>query len=309
MAELLFLAPADLGETVLATGAVGYAVGEGDALAVVCAPEAAALFRAAPGLAALYPLAADSGAAAWPLWMRLARMRFDLVIDGRGGFLGRALPAGRRAALRPAARPRHLSEAWAEALGAERALAPQLWLDEAARRRAESAGEGLLLLLMPGGATPNKRWSWERFAAVARRLRSGPLSEARVGVLGAAARDAEIARAIVASLDADGVSALDLSAGFDLLAAAALAARATLAIGNDNALTQIAAAAGAPTLTLFGPTDEHVRAPLGPRTRTLRGFDPADWAAQEEAQPGLDDIGIDAVEAAALELLHAGGLR
>ena len=65
--------------------------------------------------------------------------------------------------------------------------------------------------------------------------------------------------------------ALDLGAGLDLLAAAALLERATLSIGNDNALTHIAAAMGAPTLTLFGPTDERVRAPYGPRARTLRG--------------------------------------
>ena len=49
-------------------------------------------------------------------------------------------------------------------------------------------------------------------------------------------------------LDADGVPAN--GAGLDLLAAAALAERATLCIGNDNALTHISAAIGAPTLTL-----------------------------------------------------------
>jgi ADP-heptose:LPS heptosyltransferase len=111
-------------------------------------------------------------------------------------------------------------------------------------------------------------------------------------------------------LDADGVAALDLGQGLDLLAAAALMERATLVIGNDNALTHIAAAMGAPTLTLFGATDERVRAPFGPRARTLRGRSlEAIAAAPLDEARAMEDVSIDAVEAAALELLHAGGLR
>jgi ADP-heptose:LPS heptosyltransferase len=129
--------------------------------------------------------------------------------------------------------------------------------------------------------------------------------------MGAAARDAEITSAIAASLDADSVPVRNLGRELDLLAAAALMERATLCIGNDNALTHIAAAMGAPTLTLFGPTDERVRAPYGPRTRTLRGRSLEDIAASPALDAGaaMGDISADAVEAAALDLLHAGGLR
>jgi len=314
MASILFLAPADLGETVLASGALAHVLGEGDAVTVLASPESAPLFRAVPGLAAVRAVAGDAGIAQhWRAWMELARGRYDLVIDGRGGFLGRAMPAARRVALRPAAQLRHLSEAWADAAGAERALAPRLWLDDAARAgAAHVAPDGArLLLLAPGGAAEAKRWPAERYAAVARRLADGPLVGARILVLGAARRDAAITRAIVSSLDADGVAAVDLGEGCDLLTAAALAERATLCIGNDNALTHIAAAMSAPTLTLFGPTDERVRAPSGPRTRTLRGrsFEAAATLAPLDARAAMEDVSIDAVEAAALDLLHAGGLR
>lgn len=313
MASVLFLAPADLGETVLATGALARALRDGDALTVVCTPEAAPLFRAAPGLVAVRELAPNAGvAASWGVWIELARQRFDLVLDARGGLLSGALPAPRRVALKPPSVLRHRTEEWAEALGDERPLAPQLWLDDAARAAAAGiAPDAALVVLAPGGAARRKRWPAERFAAVARRLATGPLANTRVLVLGAAARDANITRTIVSSLDADGIAALDYGAGLDLLAAAALMERATLCIGNDNALTHIAAAMGAPTLTLFGPTDERVRAPHGPRTRTLRGRSLEEIAAH----PGLDearameDVSTDAVEAAALELLHAGGLR
>jgi ADP-heptose:LPS heptosyltransferase len=53
----------------------------------------------------------------------------------------------------------------------------------------------------------------------------------------------------------------------------ALLARAALYVGNDSGVTHLAAAWGAPTLALFGPTDPAQWAPLGPRVRTLRAPD------------------------------------
>jgi ADP-heptose:LPS heptosyltransferase len=47
-------------------------------------------------------------------------------------------------------------------------------------------------------------------------------------------------------------------------------ARAGLFVGNDSGVSHLAAAAGAPTLALFGPTTPEVWSPLGPRVATLR---------------------------------------
>jgi len=308
VASILFLAPADLGEAVLATGALAHAVGEGDSVTVIAASEALPLFRAAPGLdesIAANANLASSGA----LWLRLGAKAFDVAIDGRGGLLGR-ITAKERVALHASSVVQHRTEAWAQALGAERSLAPVLWLDDAARSAAAkiAADATALLVLAPGGVSPEKKWPAERFAAVARRLHDGPLANARVILLDAAARDGETINAIASSLNADGIAALNLTEDMDLLAAAALMERATLCVGNDNALTHIAAAAGAPTLTIFGPTDERVRAPYGPRTRTVRGRSFAEVSALDGGA-AMEDVSIDAVEAAALELLHAGGLR
>lgn len=310
MASILFLAPEDLGEAVLATGALAHALQHGGRLAVVCGADARPLFRAAPGLIALHELPRRAGIArAWSVSRQLARMRLDILIDARGGWLGSTMSVKRRITLKPGALLRHRAEDWADALGAERALAPKLWIDAQARAAADAAAQGPIIALAPGGADESKRWPHERFAAVARRLASGPIANARVVVLGAAARDGETTRAIAQSLDADGVSALDLGAGLDLLAGAALLERAILCIGNDNALTHIAAAVGAPTLTLFGPTDERVRGPFGPRTRAMRGRGLQEIAAEPSRAGAMEAIAIDAVEAVALELLHAGGLR
>jgi ADP-heptose:LPS heptosyltransferase len=310
MASVFFIAPADLGETVLATGALAHVLKEGDRLTILASADAMPLFRAAPGLANAYQWDAGEGFGSWVqlVWWRV-RQPFDLAIDLLGSPATFAIPARRRLVRKQPKLLRHFSEDLSELVGAERTLSPVIWLDQCARDAAAAIAPDAapLLLLAPGGNAESKRWPHERFAAVARRLATGRLANASIVVLSAAERDAEIAARIVSSLDADGVPAANLGASADLLAAAALTERATLTIGNDNALTHIAAAMGAPTLTLFGPTDERVRSPRGPRARTLRGKSFEEAAL--DARAAMDDIGIDAVEAAALDLLHAGGLR
>lgn len=310
MASVLFLAPDDLGETVLATGALAHVLRQGDVLTISVSAEAWPLFRAAPATRIWLP---QGSALTFSIFATLRGLRHDVLIDARRGFAGRAALAKRRIRLGPAPMLRHRVEDWADAVGAQRAVAPTLWLDDDARAAAAriASDAAPLIVLAPGGVSEAKRWPVDRFAAVARRLADGAVAGAQVVVLGAAPRDAEIAQAVVSSLDADGVPARNLADSLDLLAAAALFERATLCIGNDNALTHISAAVGGPTLALFGPTDERVRAPYGPRTRTLRGRPIEEMLASAALDAGaaMRDLSIDAVEAAALDLLHAGGLR
>ncbi len=53
----------------------------------------------------------------------------------------------------------------------------------------------------------------------------------------------------------------------------ALVARASLYVGNDSGVSHLAAAFGAPTLALFGPTDPAVWSPVGRRVTTVRSDD------------------------------------
>jgi ADP-heptose:LPS heptosyltransferase len=57
--------------------------------------------------------------------------------------------------------------------------------------------------------------------------------------------------------------AIDLAGCLTLPEAAACLARAALYVGNDSGLMHLAAAAGAPTLGLFGPTPAAEYAPVG----------------------------------------------
>ena len=63
--------------------------------------------------------------------------------------------------------------------------------------------------------------------------------------------------------------ALDLVGRLSLPEAAAVLARSALFVGNDSGLMHLAAAAGAPTLGLFGPTPASEYAPVGRRARAV----------------------------------------
>ena len=75
----------------------------------------------------------------------------------------------------------------------------------------------------------------------------------------------------------------------------AVARRAGLFVGNDSGASHLAAAWGAPTLALFGPTDPGVWSPVGPRVRVLRSPSRA-----------MTDLPVEAVLAAA-RAFGAGG--
>jgi len=65
--------------------------------------------------------------------------------------------------------------------------------------------------------------------------------------------------------------AIDLCGQLSLPEAAACLTRARLFVGNDSGLMHLAAAAGVPTVGIFGPTDPAVYAPIGPYAAAVTG--------------------------------------
>ena len=128
----------------------------------------------------------------------------------------------------------------------------------------------------PGSGSTAKNWPLARFVEAARALAAG-----RPWLLVAGPAEREL------TPPPDAVLARE----WPLRRLGAALAGARLFLGNDAGVSHLAAAAGAPTLALFGPTDPALWAPVGPCVRTLRSPDGS-----------LAALGVDAVLAAARSL-------
>ncbi|MGC1302118.1 MAG: glycosyltransferase family 9 protein [Caulobacteraceae bacterium] len=160
--------------------------------------------------------------------------------------------------------------------------------DATPERRPEYFGlSAPYALLVPGASAhrPGKRWPWEGYAELARRLVGSGIRSAVIGGPG----EIEIGAQIVAQVP----ETLDLVGRTDYAQIAGLGARAALAVGNDTGPSHLIAATGVSTLVLFSAeSDPALCAPRGRRVELLQ-------------ETRLADLTVDQVEEAARSLLSA----
>lgn len=269
--KILFVTSNRIGDAVLSTGLLSHLVSRYPRarLTVACGPLPAPLFATVPGVERVIGLAKRPFALHWlGLWASCVPRVWDIVVDLRGSALAWCLMARERRVLRPdrAGERRHRVESLGALFGLDPPPAPTLWTapsDAAEADRLMPSGAPILAI----GPTANwmpKIWPSERFAELAQRLTApgGILADGRIAVFGAP-DERPLAEKLLAALPAE--RTLDLVGKVSLPAAAACFRRAALYIGNDSGLTHIAAAVGAPTLGLFGPSPPHHYAPWGAR--------------------------------------------
>ncbi|MHC4608410.1 MAG: glycosyltransferase family 9 protein, partial [Planctomycetota bacterium] len=233
-------------------------------------PEVVALYREAPD--------ADS-AKEVGIAQRLGRIDLALSFVSSDAVARNLLAAGAREVLSSSVRPPaggavhaadHLMSILRGRFDVPARAVPRLSLPEGPRERARRAlGErgldpGSLILLHPGSGSPRKNWPAERFAELAHRARDelgvgiavalGPAEEERAGELRSV-----LGPVAAACFDR---SPLGLLAG--------VLSECAGFVGNDSGVTHLAAACGAPTAAVFGPTDPVVWGPRGEHVGVVR---------------------------------------
>jgi heptosyltransferase III len=310
--NVLFVTATRIGDAVLSTGLLSHLIERHPEarLTIAVGAVAAPLFEAVPGLERLIVMQKRRWALHWPaLYAQVIARRWDLVVDLRGSALAWLLHARERRVMRKGEAAEHKVRQLGNLFRLDPPPSPRLWTAP----RHERAAAALIppgasvLAIGPAANWRGKEWRPERFAELARRLTApeGPLPGARVAVL-AAAHERVQAAPVLAAIPAKRL--IDLVGRTELLTAAAVLRRCALFVGNDTGLMHIAAASGAPTLGLFGPSPVEQYAPWGRCTASVctetprsamfpPGFD------HRSTDTLMDSLSVDAVEAAARQLL------
>jgi ADP-heptose:LPS heptosyltransferase len=311
---ILFITATNIGDAVLASGLIKRLADEipNARFTIVAGPAAAPLFAFVPNLDELIVFAKQKDGSHWfDLWRKVRKRRWGLVVDLRGSAISRVLSTKRRAIHRKlVGEPIHKVIEAARVLKIEdEPAAPHIYLSPEVEAYALDLmpGQGPILAMAPAANWVGKTWPLERFSRVAMRLlgSDGPMKGGRLMVLGGGA-DRKTAQGLKDCVSRNRF--IDLAGQVDLLTAFACLKRARLFVGNDSGAMHLAAAAGAPTLGLFGPTDERRYAPWGPNARVVRGgrsFEEitASDPASSQALCHMMDLSVDRVYEAARALL------
>ena len=183
----------------------------------------------------------------------------------RGSALSLFLRTRKRAVMRGGRRPGHRLGHIGGALGLNPAPLPVAWIGQSDRSKARVLlpAHRPIIVLAPTANWQPKVWPADRFAAVFYQVAT---PDALSVVLGGPGPDE---RALAAPLLALLPDAIDLVGRLTLPEVSACLQQAALFIGNDSGLMHMAAAAGAPTIGLFGPTDAATYGPSGPRAMAV----------------------------------------
>lgn len=273
--RVLFISSTRLGDAILSSGALAWVLRRAPQarITVACGPVAAELFQAVPGVERVLAMRKGPWQAQWrSLWRETVGVRWDLVIDLRGSAFAWTVRAGERRVFRTPLGGGHRVDQIRAGLRLDGDAEPRLWIGDADRRRARQIlgdGRDPVLAVAPTANWPPKAWSADRFGALIEALTGpdGALPGARVLVAGGPGERA-LAQPV---LDAVPVARrIDLVGTEPLMTLAACLGRCRLVVANDSGLMHLAAAAGAPTLGVFGPSDERHYAPRGPLAAWVR---------------------------------------
>lgn len=308
--SILFVTATRIGDAVLSTGILGRLIADnpGARITVACGRAAAPLFEAVPGLERIIVLDKKRWSLHWlGLWSQCFRRMWSILVDLRNTPMTYLIPTWHRFRMgRKGAG--HRLERYARVMRITDAVpTPKIWISDAHRAVADGLipGDRPVLAVGPTANWRGKTWPEGHFADLVARLTGdgGILPGAAVAVFGHESERASV-EGFLASIPED--RRIDLVGKISLLEAYACLEKAALYIGNDSGLMHLAAAAGVPTLGLFGPTPDELYAPWGAHCRVVRGAgflesfpENYDW---ENSPSLMEKLSVDAAEAAANDL-------
>ncbi len=280
--RILYITSNRVGDAVLSSGVLAELMRRHPDARVTVATGSvnAGLFKGVPNLDRIvhFQKRTTRGLHWFALWQQVVLGWWDIVVDMRRSVIGWAVPRGKLYRGEKSNRVEHKVIEAARLLGMEgNPPSPELWISQADHDEADAILKDDARPLLCIGPTANwqgKIWPADRFLELAKRLtaKGGILEDARIGIIGAPGEE-EQAELILKGLPKNQV--IDM-VGVSLGVAGAIFERSALYVGNDSGLMHMSAAAGTPTVGLFGPSKDEFYAPWGQKCihiRTPQSFD------------------------------------
>ncbi len=300
--KILFITSTRVGDAILSNGILNYLLTQypDSRVTVVCGPLVSSLYEGVPNLERIIALKKQKWKKHWiDLWRDVSKTRWDIVVDLRNSAVSRLIRADARYIFGP-----HIDQGLHKAIqnamviGLHQPPPAHVWLTAAMERKARDViPDGAPVLGI--GPTANwigKTWPVEHFIDLVKILRDreAPFYGWRVAVFSAPGEE-EDALKLLRSIPEE--AAIDVIAKGSPAEAVACLARCSFYIGNDSGLMHGAAAAGVPTLGLFGPTYSEIYGPFGSK---------ADYVTTAETPDEL--TGYEGFDAKTVDRSLMGGL-
>lgn len=278
--SLLFITSSCLGDAVLTTGLLSHLIKKhpGIHVTVACGAIPAPLFEGVPHLKQCLSIQRASFSRHWfSLWRKAYPERWTTIVDLRGTALSFFLRCdGERWIWKSSGKIGHQVERLGQVLGLTPPPSPQLWTTSAHEEEATRLlkGDQNVIAIAPASNWLPKTWPLSHWKVLIEELVSphGLFPDAAILVMGAAHERADIENLFKAFPH---IRWIDTIGRAPLLTLYACLKRVRLFIGNDSGLMHLAAASGAPTVGLFGPTDRAQYGPWG--AQTIIAQTPYEW--------------------------------
>jgi heptosyltransferase-3 len=267
--RILFIAPTRIGDAVLATAILRHllTIEPAARVTIITSPLAAPLYEGYPALERIIPVTKKRYHAHWlALWRATIGTHWDAVWDMRNSILSYTLRASQRHSYKAPAITAPKVTQYAHAFGTGALPYPTLWAKAENHEKAHSLlpDAGRYLILAPIANWAPKEWPMGHFITLALDLLGNACKGFRPVVI-CAGHEREKALPLLTALSE--YHPIDLTSGeAHLLTVFAAMQRAHGFIGNDSGLMHMAAAAGIPTLGLFGPTPHELYQPWGEKS-------------------------------------------
>ncbi len=273
MTNILFITANSIGDSVLSTGVLALLRRDWPEarITVVCGPAPASLFRAMPMVTEVIAMPKKRYGIHWfNLWVGCLWRRWRLVVDLRGSLISWFLPTVSRRVFfnrRSRVDDAHVVTQFSHFMGYSEPVAPLIEVTPAfhAFARQHIPDDRRVIALGPIANWFGKQWPIENYAALMDRLtgHDGLFPHVGVAIFGGPGERDE-ALPLIEAIPTN--QCIDLVGRIDLAQTYACLKRCCFYIGNDSGLMHMAAAAGIPTLGLFGPTNAKNYHPWGQHT-------------------------------------------